>query len=214
MRKHTIALYKFNELSPEAQQRAIQRWRESMDWNIESECITESFEERLRELGYPTDNIEWGLSYSQGDGVAFYGDVDVPKVAQRILEGDDLILFNSLVEENLTVTVNIYKNSFGYHYSHYNTMEVELDGDGIDTMIDCLYEDLDSDSDEYAEKYDEIGSMLITLRDGISDEIKDVSRQLERDGYAQIEYYESDEAIRETIEANEYEFEADGTMFW
>lgn len=214
MREHTITLYKFDELKPEAKERAIQKWRDGMEWDIESEFITESFEEKLKKLGYPTDNIEWRLSYSQGDGVAFYGDVDVQVVAKRILKGDDLTLFNKLIEEDLTVTVKIYKNSFGYHYSHWNTMEVELDGDCLETMMDYLYEDLDDDSDEYADKRDELESMLMNLREGISDEIKDVSRQLEKDGYADIEYYESDEAISETLKANEYEFKEDGTMFF
>lgn len=213
MREHVINLYKFDELSPEAQEKAIQKWRDSMDWSIESEWITEIFQNKLAELGYPTDDISWSLNYCQGDGVAFYGDVDVPFVAKRILRGDDLILFNNLVEENLAVSVNIYRNSFGHRYSHWNTMEVDIDGDDLDTMMSYLYGDLDSDSDEYTEKCDEIESMLITLRDGISDEIKSVSRELEKLGYEMIEDYQSDESISETIRINEYEFKEDGTMF-
>jgi hypothetical protein len=217
MRQHTITLYKFDELSPEAQQEAIQKWREGMDWSIESEMITEGFEYRLEELGYPTEDIGWSLSYSQGDGVAFYGDVDVSKVANRLLEGEVLELFNRIVEEDLSISISLIRNSYGYHYSHWNTMEVIIDGDDDDTMMYHLYPELeesaDAHSNEYREKANAIQNVFDELLAKVDIDIKTVSRELERSGYEQIEYYESDEAIAEEIRANDYEFEVDGAMY-
>jgi hypothetical protein len=215
MREHVTTLYKFEELSPQAQETAVNKWRESMDWGFESEQISEDFKYKLEELGYPTDDIGWSLSYSQGDGVAFYGYVDMDIVARRLLEGKDLELYNRLVEENLTVSARIYRNSFGHHYSHWNTMEVEMDGDSTDTMITYLYESNGEEltREEWDDKERELEAFITHLEEVISIDIKTVSRELESLGYKQIEYIESDEAIRETIEANDYEFTSDGIMF-
>lgn len=174
------------------------------------------FKEKLKDIGYPTDDLEWRLSYSQGDGVAFYGEVDIDKVMDRLEhKGYDLNydLYRAIDSKNLTITARIYRNSFGYRYSHYNTMKVEIDGDSIETMMEYLYGYLDSDTDEYVDKYDKIYSFLLNLRDCIHNDIKDVSKQLEKEGYNDIEYYSSDEYIAETLIANEYEFTEDGVMY-
>lgn len=216
MRKEIINLYKFEELNDKAKQNAINKYRESMDWQIESEFITEKFAEKLSDMGYPTDDLEWRLSYSQGDGVAFYGEVDIDKVMKRLEnEGYDLNydLYRAIDSENLTIIARIYRNSFGYRYSHYNTMKVEIDGDSIETIMEYLYDDLDSDTDEYVDKYNEIYNFLLDLRDCIHNDIKCVSKQLEKEGYNDIEYYSSDEAITETLIANECEFTEDGIMY-
>lgn len=216
MRKEVINLYKFEELSDDAKKNAVENYRISMDWQIESEFITEKFVEKLSDMGYPTDDLEWRLSYSQGDGVAFYGEVDIDKVMDRLEhKGYDLNydLYRAIDSKNLTITARIYRNSFGYHYSHYNTMKVEIDGDSIETMMEYLYGYLDSDTDEYVDKYNEIYNFLLDLRDCIHNDIKGVSKQLEKEGYNDIEYYSSDEAITETLIANECEFTEDGVMY-
>ena len=213
MREHTINLYSFDELSPEAQAKAIEKYRDGMDWHWESQFITEDFQERLAELGYPTDDVNWSLSYCQGDGVAFYGDIDVPKVAQRLLKGDVLELFNRMVEENLTISMSLYRNSFGHHYSHWNTMEVEIDGDDDGTMMEYLYPELEEGTDEYIEKANAVQNVFDVLLESVDSDVKDVSSELERSGYEQIDYYQSDEAITEEIRSNGFEFEEDGTRF-
>lgn len=214
MRKEVVNLYKFEELSDKAKQNAIKHYRESMDWQIISESITEKFTEKLSAMGYPTDDLEWSLSYSQGDGVAFYGEVDMDKVINRLEhKGYDLNydLYRAIKDKGLTITAKIYRNSFGYHYSHYNTMEVEVDGDSIEVMVEYLYGDLDEN--EYIDKHDEIYNFLLKLKGCIHNDIKDVSKELEKEGYSDIEYYSSDEAIAEILIANEYEFTEDGMMY-
>lgn len=211
MRKEIITIYKFEELNDKAKQNAINKYRESMDWQIESGFITEKFVEKLSDMGYPTDDLEWRLNYSQGDGVAFYGEVDIDKVIDRLeREGYDLNynLYRAIKNKNLTIIARIYRNSFGYRYSHYNTMDVEIDGDSAETMMEYLYGDC-----ECIDKYDEICDFILDLRNCICSDIKVVSKQLEKEGYNDIEYYSSDEAITETLIANEYEFTEDGVMY-
>src|SRR5687768_16706456 len=71
-------LYTFDELDDRGKDKA----REIVGgWNAEweAECMTYQFEEFLAERGLPIEKIEWSLSSCQGDGVAFYGSIDVEK---------------------------------------------------------------------------------------------------------------------------------------
>lgn len=217
MRKEVVEIYKFNELSEEAQNNAVKRWRDSMDWEIESEIITEEFQEELLQLGYPTDRVEWSLNNAQGDGVAFYGDIeDIYALSERLVKDGydiDLNLLKRILDEGLQVDANIYRNHFGYHYSHCNTMDVELNADDVEIIMDFLYKDIDNDSDEYSEAYSDITNLLINLKSVIEDDVKETSKKLENQGYSMIEHFSSDKAIRETIVSNEYEFTSDGVMY-
>lgn len=213
MREEIINVYKFDELSKEVQEKAINKYRESIEWSIESEDITSNFKYTLDELGLPTDDVEWSLSHCQGDGVAFYGYVDMPRVARRLLEGESLELYKLIEAEGLTIEAKLYRNSFGYHYSHYNTMEVEISGDSDETVMENLYPELEYETDEYAEKLIKIENLFSELESKILEDAKDVSIKLEREGYEHIDYINSDEYIKEIIEANDYEFTADGNIY-
>jgi hypothetical protein len=48
------------------------------------------------------------------------------------------------------------------------------------------------------------------LEEDVKEWVEDTSRELEKIGYGEIEYRGSDEAITETLQANEYEYTEDG----
>ena len=215
MRQEIVNVYKFSELSAEAQGVAIEKYRESIDWSYESEDITSNFNYRLDELGLPTDDVEWSLNHCQGDGVAFYGFVDMPRVARRLLEGESLKLYELIKAEDLTISAKLYRNSFGHHYSHYNTMEIEMIADDNETIVTYLYESNSEEltTEEWDEKVERIQLLVDELAKLILEDAKNTSIQLERAGYEQIDYVNSDEYIKEAIESNDYEFTADGTIY-
>ena len=79
-----------------------------------------------------------------------------------------------------------------------------------------------SDVDLYIENYtseincyntDNIDSVVDKVRSDLEDLYLDLCSKLEKQGYEQIEYEQSDEYIEETIIANEYEFTEDGKMY-
>ena len=187
MRTHTVQLYDINELSEQAQEKAIDKLRELDYFGVESHDLTDQFKERLEEYGLPTD-VEWSLGYSQGDGVAFYGDVDVPKLLKTIGEYDKYAYLIRRYEPSVTLT----RNSWGYHYSHFNTMDV--DGESREV------------APREAEKWKEL-TALIELR------VRSVSKELEKMGYDEIEYRQEKEQIIEMAEANEMEFREDGRLW-
>lgn len=202
-----VKIYKFEELSDDAKKNAIDKNRDFYD-DILSENILEYYEGELLELGYPTDDICFDLGYCQGDGMAFYGDVDLEKIlTTRVseleefgLDKHDLRRIKFLVNEGIEVKLN--RNSYGYHYSHFNTMDVE--GDWVENYA---YEETNQKTLNALDK------SFDKLLDFIDKDIRTVSKNLEDKGYNIIEHYTSDEVIEEGLIANEYDFYENGKMY-
>jgi hypothetical protein len=190
MRAHTVQLFSIEELSEEAQEKAIDKLRELDYFGIDSREIEEDFKQTLEERGLPTDNIEFSLGYSQGDGVAFYGDIDVEKILKDIGEWDEWEVF--VKKHGFTATST--RNSWGSHYSHWNTMDVELTEDR---------EFIGAYSESRADRLCE----LIKLR------VQSTSKELEKRGYEMIEANQEKDYIIECCEANEMEFREDGRLW-
>jgi hypothetical protein len=199
MREEMVKVCQFSELSEGAKEKAREWFKDRMNegFDFEAEQITEDFSYELEELGYPTEDIRWCLSHVQGDGVAFYGDINYDgflKISDRLLNDDDVkLLRNNL--DNIGINIKIYSND--YHYNHFNTMSLETDV--------RIY--FDEEKEELSNK---ITCIIDDLIDSIKDEIKVVSKRLARVGYEQIDYFHSNTYIDETIEANEWEFTEDG----
>lgn len=128
------------------------------------------FTRTLAALGYPTEDINYSLGYSQGDGVAMYGDIDtdgLTAMAQRLLKGPQKAGAKRAIAKGCTASIS--RNSFGNLYSHYNTMQV-------------------NDESHYAEELTEYEeSAFSSLIEAIEQEVVSTSKQLESDGYAIVE---------------------------
>lgn len=159
--------------------------------------LTSHFNHQLIAAGFPDNlRIEWSLGYSQGDGVAFYGDIEHTcwlELFQRIYPNRKRQyrkferLAKSLIEwQNYWDSlIKIECNAFGYRYSHFNTMELNAPN----------ADDFRFFSDERAKKFwyfsaDNVGKYQ-ALWDNfvvdLSDYIRDISQQLAREGYRIIE---------------------------
>lgn len=93
-----------------------------------STFITDYFREELSNLSYPTNDIRYSLSYSQGDGMAFYGSIDESdaiSLAKRLLKGHERAAAVRAIEKG--VEVSIVPNGHALHYAHFNTMNVVVD---------------------------------------------------------------------------------------
>jgi hypothetical protein len=120
--------------------------------------------------GRPSIDLAYSLGYCQGDGVAIYGTI------QRE-DAPDLSWPES------AAYVELSKNSWGHHYSHYNTFDVGV--------------------------YDEEGDFIEDKRI-IETQLRDLCRQLERDGYKYIESSTTEEvAIDQLMDAGDV-FTIDG----
>lgn len=210
MRKINIQLFSYEELSPEAQKAAREQWEQD-DREAGSpgacEVVNEDFEQAVGDAGYPTNNIQWSLSYCQGDGMAFYGTVDVDgKLLDRLVPDTNTVMgmkiatMKRLLEiDAISLVVEITPNSYGRHYSHYNTMDVQLHVD--------FYEDIPD------EDVDWVKSWCESLKGLIKKDVRALSKKLTDEGYAVFASYYEEEYVADTLIGNGYEFTKDGS-FW
>lgn len=99
--EHTV--YTFDELSKEAQQKAIEDYREGMGFPLLEEDMTDQLHTLLKKNGItPVDvQVRYSLGYSQGDGASFTGDI-----------------------EWKSWRADVGKNHWGHHYAHWNSVDV------------------------------------------------------------------------------------------
>lgn len=161
-------LYEFKELSEEAKNSAIERYRNTC-YEYELPFLEEDMQYHLEELlkknrmKCSDSKVYYDLSYSQGSGAMFTGTVE----------------WKSYI-------VNI--KHYGRYY-HYNSKEFTI-------------ESAKTSKEARAEVYAEFNELYV-----------DICKELERLGYNHIEDYTSDESIADILEANEYEFLEDGSIF-
>ena len=188
MRTVRTKIYKFEELSKEAQSEAIENFRNinTFDDNWHDPII-EGFTEQLSEAGFLDATIQFSGFWSQGDGLCFDAKIDASKFATTINEKRvcDLI-YAGLIDE-----FTIEKTSFANHYSHEKTRYIDYstcNGDNLNEEIEKLCNKIELKRLDLCREFYSI---------------------LEKEYY----FLESDECVKETIIANEYEFLKDGTKF-
>ena len=203
MREVTTRIYKFDELSEQAKEKARDWYKDIMseDFTAEAEMITENMIDYIINEGGAGESISdlsvnWSLSCRQGDGVSFTG----------IIYGYDksaLELFNHVYDNNIPknvrrilhgINVKFIKKSTRYCHKNTVTTDIEITGNycGEINRIEAIIEDIEIAIDSW--------------RDGLCD-------KLEKLGYEQIDYYYSNECVDETIIANEYEFTEEGDRY-
>jgi hypothetical protein len=185
-----VTVYKFDELSPRAKKKAIEKAQGYLNENIDTDFITNDFKEALKEYGLPHKDIRWRLSNSQGDGVAFYGRIDLEAYIVKNKLKQKFSGIASLIDAG-EVDIVIEKHRGFHMYDHHNTMVVGMDASGVTKKQSELLDELTED---------------------IKERIKDVSRHFEKSGYALIESETSEEAAKDFIEGNDYEFDVNGNL--
>jgi len=128
------------------------------------------FTRQLEKRGYPTDDINYSLNYCQGDGMAFYGDIDeeaLIRLADTLMKGTEKAAVKRAIDKGATVTIE--RNSCATHYSHYNTMTVIAEA--------CFGEELT----------DFEWASFQSFEQALEEDIKATSKSLEADGYAIVD---------------------------
>jgi len=175
-----IRTYSYDELDEAAKEKV----KENLSYHLDSIDYQGIFADILSEKGFPTDKIGCSLSYCQGDGVAFYGTVDWEKF---LTFSNRRTHYRRLPEMDIL----IYPNSFGAHYSHYNTMDIQLD--------------------YYSATPKQI-ELVKEFREELTEAIRSTSKELERMGYKEIESAYSDDHVSELCYAFDYKFTKNGEL--
>lgn len=130
--------------------------------------LKQYFELKLEQSGFGDElEVEFRFSYCQGDGVAFYGDLDedsLVTLCNKLLSGTQKAAVKRAILKGVTFTIE--RNSFGYRYAHFNTMELGV----------C---------DHYAEELTEFEQSAVeAFEETLIEHIRDTSKELESNGYA------------------------------
>jgi hypothetical protein len=207
----------YSELSPEAKERAREWWRERERNDFNTDGMTEMLVNDLEyeygiEVSYSTckcgngktynrPDIEWDFSYCQGDGVSFKTDINLEKMAAHGVPGCEYFSFDAQKLAELWKGMQVVEAVSFSEYSIDWTIRLDK---GNATVEYRTYRDQD-------EGEDRLCTMLATEMEKILESIyKDACRRLEKIGYDDIEYRNSDECIEEEIEANDYKFDEAG----
>lgn len=193
MRKETINIFAFEELSEEAQEKVI---REFWDINLDYDWWHWTFDD-AENVGIKIDgfDIDWGNSIS---GSVY----DLETVCNKIV-----------IEHGESTETAILAREY---LDKFIVLNARLDR-AVDVMdeIDRRYDDLNP------EKADRVYDTADKIVEACEDEIQDLSEEFEKDileCYLTIlrneyEYLTSEDAIKEHICANEYEFTEDGSQY-
>jgi hypothetical protein len=196
MRTIKVKLFKFEELSQEAQQKTIEKQREyeykygdPLQHFFAEEC-----EERAKEKGFIGIELQYSLSYSQGDGLSFSaeGYDNLEELFNEVL-GKGKKQTAKLLAENCSLSMRGNEGRYAYALDG----QVDLEIENYTSSINCTNID----------NIEDVVSQVLELLQG---RYLDLCKEFEKDGYSQIEYASSDEALKENIVANEYEFSAEG----
>jgi len=223
-------VYRYDELTPEAREKARLQLTDTIDY---SESLMCHFVQRLHAAGYPTLDINYSLNYCQGDGMAFFSgghwpdfnkptgvwwDLDkghaslslnlvrvwfrrLAKYYTRDKKRELYRLYTTYVVPGF-VEVSVRINRRGSHrYTHYNSMEIEF-------TVDIRDREALAEGDAYAVEYEATEFEL-----NLADDVKDISKELEKEGYAEIEYQQGDANVAEYADANDYEFTRSGKLY-
>jgi hypothetical protein len=193
MKKVLIPVFKFEELSDEVKASVRQKEYEFLsEMGDIAEQVKDFYSYRLQEMNYPVDDIRWSLSYCQGDGMAFYGHLDIDtlvKLRNRLMPGKGRSLPVTFFEEYIDITITCSNN----HYDHYNTMHLSMD----------ICHDITS-----AKRLDALKEFVGL----IAEDMKETSKLLEREGYNLIEAMQESEYLDECIVSQDRDYYIDGEI--
>lgn len=192
MKTIKIKLYQFDELNKEAQQKAIEKYRETneifLDW------FKDDMTETLQEQNIELTKLTYSLNYCQGDGLSFAASFNVNHFVN--------LCFKDLSQKRRDLfSYFIYKIESKENRGHYSYATASQ------INIDVNYNSF------YYKKHTNINNMLETFEVFMQDYYLGLCSKFESQGYGEIEYQNSDEYISETLRCNGYDFEENGDIY-
>ena len=197
MKTETITIYNFNELSPEAKQKALD---DNRYWNVDGldwwDGVYGNVKDAAKMLGIEIDDIYYSGFYSQGDGAKFTGRYSYQAGAIKAIKKE----FPQWAELH-QIAQDLQEIQCPYFYM----LEAHVSSSGnycheYATAIEVF----DTES-----RYRDINDAEQSLQDTLRDFMRLIYSSLE----AEHDYLMSDESIAESLEVNGVEFLEDGTRY-
>jgi hypothetical protein len=215
-----VEVFKYDELSDSAKQKARDWYIEGMDYEW-WEGTYEMAKEDGKEKGFYIDKIFFSGFCSQGDGASWTGFVDVRQwLEENCADSIGVSAWCQLIQEDI-VTKNIQVTANNAHYCHESTMS---------------FVDVEDSTDEYHDQFEMVspsifkGMSVANLFDIIATDpachykgVDDITTAIVKSGkdYAidiyhrlreEYDYLCSEEMMIDHFEANDYHFTNEGEI--
>lgn len=211
----TTIAYKFDELSDKAKEKV----REWFSPDIDLSYVIDDFKVKGKALGYRVDDVQYRISYSQGDGASWTGLANIATFAARVPDSDPnyaayMVLMEMMREGWVDDHATITRSS--YFYNHSGTMGI----DGVMTRATGFYDEQSAISDgilqgaSVMELFENVMTedFLEDVQVDILTEAKSLADDLYKDLVKAYEWEMSDEHIAECAEINEWLFDENGKI--
>lgn len=184
-------VYPFSELNEEAKQVAIEQYRNTISQYINPlDMFNDDCIETLKEKGFEGIKLQYSLSYSQGDGLSFSAEkYNIDQLLKSVL-GENKEKTASIIKDNLTIVMK--GNNGHYCFASKNDIDIYI---------------------ETGKDLPNIEDIIGKIRTMLENEYMSICKELENNGYAELEYRNSDDAIIEIIEDERYYFKENGKQF-
>ncbi len=192
MRTEQIQIYKFNELGEEEKETAIQNQRENevyldYEWY---DYIHEEFIEELNEVGVDCKSFVWDLYRSRNFQAEDLNVIDNQKFLKEVGLINWIVMNELRKEKTLIYHISLSENA---------EADIEIDFDNEDNL----------NNKEYEERHEEMKEFEVKIKDYFDEKFKGFYKRLSES----YDYLLSDEAIKEDLENNDYEFNKDGSRY-
>ncbi len=198
-----VPVWSFEEADESLREKILAKYRDfntDYDWY---EFVYEDWKEKLESLGYVKPDINFSGFWSQGDGASFTCEyLNSPEIKERFLTPE---------EKEILKDCEIYGKveRISHHYSHENTVQANISDVDYSQII---YNLQDLDDDQYNTIVKKIDKILVDLEKMITDEVRDLSRQIYRELEKEFEYQTSGESVSESLISNGYLFDENGDI--
>lgn len=195
MRTIRTKVYLFNELSKEAQEKAIEDYRTVNYENIDLSDWQERAIDLIKEKGFEGIALGYSLGYSQGNGVCF----NAESIDYSVL----VSFFREILGDKKDKTIDFLINNCSFRLVGYKNRGSFASKSDLDYYLDDGFKNDISNCEE----------IIAKVLDKLENYYVDLCRDLQKSGYEEIEYLNSDSYIKESILTNEYEFLSNGKMY-
>lgn len=201
MKKVTLNIYEFEELSEKARDRAKKACLEHAFYDLQK-----GYENAIKwglERTFPNSNLrfQYSLSYSQGDGFNLYGSLNIIDACEygyfecpfTCTEIEDFRRYMKVLGYD---SIELPRNETRYSYCYVDHLN--------------FYEDWYWQLQELKEPFDE--RLILNIQDWIKKVITDLCSMLEHKGYNRF-YEVSNRQIKEMCRDYKLDFYEDGTIY-
>lgn len=165
-------------------------------------CVVEEWQEKLEKFGFVNPDISFSGFWNQGDGASFtseniYVDAFLSYFGDEIFSRREIDFINRLMKDYDLFSFAVKRKNF--HYCHEKTVSVTSD--------EYLY--------HFSGKkrlFNFLENSFTKIENLIAEKVEEFSRKIYRELEKEYDYLTSEEAIIETISANDHEFTEDGAI--